>query len=144
MHNYHTEDFYFHANGDPIPGDVLIKKIDNEDTYPFRTTAEEIVTFCAALRLHVVGSELRLRTTHFKMTTCMVSGEEILNPDLVKLIALAPQYKDALYIFVPTKDLQDFAAQALQRRFELYLEDRFSDDTVSDTMVGIGLFVDLS
>lgn len=135
MHNYHTDDYYFHANGDPIPSDVLIRKCDDISGMPFRTTAEEIVTFCAARRLGASGTILMLRTTTF----------EISELNVILATLQAPNAWDASTIRVPMVDLQDFAAQALQRRFELYVEEAFNQDTsaMSDVMAGIGLFAHL-
>lgn len=136
MHNYHTENFYFHANGDPIPGDVLIKKISAAwDGETFRTTAEEIVTFCAAHRLEALGRSVTLRTTLFEIDGAMVT-----------LRVITPQTpEDAWNIQVPMTDLQSFAAQAVRRRFEFYLEE-CAGDCESDSapiMAGIGLFAHL-
>lgn len=133
MHNYHTEDYYFHANGDPVPGEVLIKKVDWEgDT--FRTTCEEIITFCAAMQLEALGPSVILRTTLFQ-----VDG-----PNVTMRALATVDSDDALNITLPIASLQDFATQALQRRFEYYIEEMFSDSDASQVMAAIGLFANLT
>jgi hypothetical protein len=101
MHDYHTQDFHFHADS---PGEVLIAKMNDCNQKIFRTTAEEIVTFCAAYRLHALAPFLTLRTTVF----------QIANDTDVFLRTITPQTsEDALNMRMPIADLQAFAAQAI-------------------------------
>jgi hypothetical protein len=130
VHNYHTENFYFHANGDPIPSDVLIQPVDGLTKVTFRASSEEIITFCAAVRLEAVGRTTTLRTTRFELD----------GPNVTLRILTPKDKDDALNMVVPLADLQEFVMLALQRRFELYVEECFNGDRASDVMAGIGMF----
>jgi hypothetical protein len=112
VHDYHTEDFYFHANGDPVPGPVLIRHMHNEDSDPFRTTTEEVVLFCVAVGMNAIGGILSLRTTTFAL----------LQNELVVMTCHAKeQADDASTITVPLADLREFAGRVIDGRGDLLL-----------------------
>jgi hypothetical protein len=135
--DFYTEHFWFHANADPVPGEVLIQPIDPRDSDDlFRTTSEEIISFCGAVRLGAVGRSMTLRTTLFEISGSLVT---------LRILTPAHDY-DAWNIVVPLADLQGFATQVLHRRFELYVESCFNGTGAADTemMAGIGLFAALT
>lgn len=136
MHSWHFEpNWAFHANGDPIPGDVIINQYGNERPIwgpQFRTTAEEITTFVMAVKLGAALDQLPivLATTHFT-----------LDGDNVTLRARdKADFRDAddsTEMVVPYVCLLDFTTAIVERRYQLYLESRRTDEV----MAAIGVFV---
>ncbi len=137
MHSLHYDDWAFHANGDPVPGDVLINpRGEMENRLTFRTTAEEILVFVMASKLEAIGlgQSVSLRTTMFQ-----ISLDIIADIDTVTLTAISPRESDdASTLVIPLKHLISFAEDVARQRFECHLEELDDGNAV---LAGIGAFM---
>lgn len=134
MHNFHTDNVRFWANGDPYPSEVLMafKGMDER----FRTTTEDILAFLAALTLDALPvspsspvTTLSLKSTAFELNR---QAETVL---LRRLAVVAIDEID--FITVPLQDLKDYARQAIHR----HLAYRLDDETLLHDSLIFSLFM---
>lgn len=129
MHSWHFDDWAFHANGDPVPGHVIINR-RAENQPQFRTTAEELVTFVVAAMLRAAPhhTTIMLYTTQFTL-----DGENV----ELRVRDQVQEIGDAEVMIVPFAHLKVFVRAMAERKFEYCM----TDHDIDTTMAGMGVYL---